>query len=170
MGMRLVRPAIERQMEHEAYVEEWETDRMTPSSFHLGGYKSYEAYLTSLHKRERGEGKWLPSTNYMLVDDQDVVVALVDIRHALNRHLLNVGGHIGYSTRPSKRGKGYATIVLAEALKKCKALQIDRVLVTCNLSNTASARVIEKNGGVEAEHYVESDGNVVRRFWIDNGE
>ncbi|MDY0404378.1 GNAT family N-acetyltransferase [Virgibacillus sp. 179-BFC.A HS] len=102
-----------------------------------------------------------------MVNEQDRVLAMVDIRHELGGNLYHVGGHIGYSVRPSERRKGYATRILAEALKKCKELGITRVLVTCNKDNNiGSAKTILNNGGVEDEAFVEEDGNVVRRFWI----
>lgn len=168
MGIRLARPGIEWKKEHEDYVREWDQSRMIPSSFNLDGHESYEAYLEALAIRESGNGKWLPSTNYFLVDEHDRVLAMVDIRHELNDHLLHAGGHIGYSVRPCERRKGYATRILAEALLKCKELGIHRVLVTCDADNIGSAKTILHNGGIEDSSFTEDDGNVVRRFWIDN--
>jgi predicted acetyltransferase len=167
MAMRLVRPSIEWKNEHEDYIKEWDEPRMTPSSFNLAGYENYEAYLEALKIRESGEGKWVPSTNYFLVDDNDRVLAMVDIRHSLTAYLHNVGGHIGYGVRPAERRQGHATWILAEALKKCDELGIGRVLVTCNDDNIGSAKTIVKNGGVEDNSFIEEDGTVVRRFWIE---
>ncbi len=70
--------------------------------------------------------------------------------------------------RPAERRKGYATRILAEALKKCDALGIKKVLVTCNADNIGSAKTIVKNGGVEAKSFIEEDGTVIRRFWIES--
>lgn len=165
--MRLVRPALGWKEEHEDYVKEWGPSRLTPSSFNLDGYEDYEVYLKSLKIRESGEGKWVPSTNYFLVNDENRVLGMVDIRHELTENLLQIGGHIGYSVRPSERRKGYATYILKEALKKCKALGIERALVTCNDDNIGSLKTILNNNGLEDEHFIESNGNIVRRFWID---
>ncbi|WP_438317381.1 GNAT family N-acetyltransferase [Sporosarcina sp. FA9] len=166
--MRLVRPSNEWKKEHEDYMNEWDEPRMTPSSFNLTGYKNYEAYLEALKIRESGDGKWVPSTNYFLVDENNRVLAMVDIRHNLTDYLLNVGGHIGYGVRPIERRKGHATRILAEALKKCKELEIHKVLVTCNADNIGSAKTIVKNRGVEDKSFIEEDGTVVQRFWIEN--
>ncbi|WP_099156681.1 GNAT family N-acetyltransferase [Virgibacillus ndiopensis] len=166
--MRLIRPSVEWEDEHRSYVEEWGTSRMVPSSFDLSVNETYDAYLQALAIREAGNEKWLPSTNYFLVDDNDKIVAMVDIRHKLNDFLRNVGGHIGYSTRPSERKKGYATFILAGALKKCKELDINQVLVTCDEDNIGSAKVIINNGGMEDESFTDTDGTVKRRFWIEN--
>ncbi len=43
---------------------------------------------------------------------------------------------------------------------------IRRLLVACDADNPASARVIEKCGGV-LENEVATDDEVIRRFWID---
>ena len=45
MSMRLVRPSIEWENEHEDYTNEWDESRMTPSSFNLDGFENYESYL-----------------------------------------------------------------------------------------------------------------------------
>lgn len=167
--MKLVRPSIEWEQEHQKYVEEWDQPRMVPSSFALDGHNSYKEFLEALTVREKGNGRWLPSSNYFLVNKAGSVLAMVDIRHELNEHLINLGGHIGYSVRPSERRKGYATLILAEALKKCRELNITRVLVTCDADNIGSAKTILNNGGVEDKRFIEEDGSVTRRFWIDNG-
>jgi Acetyltransferase (GNAT) domain len=62
--------------------------------------------------------------------------------------LLRAGGHIGYGIRPSARGRGLATWALRSVLVRAPALGLGKVLVTCGDSNLASARVIEKAGGV----------------------
>lgn len=164
--MRLVRPSLEWKEEHEAYMKEWDEERMTPSSFHLKEGIPYEDYLKELAKREAGHDKWLPCTNYFLVDDTDRVVGMIDIRHDLNEYLHQVGGHVGYGIHPSERRKGYATWMLAEALKLTDTLGINSVLITCNEENIGSAKTIQNNGGVEDESFTEDDGTVVRRFWI----
>ncbi|WP_231514900.1 GNAT family N-acetyltransferase [Oceanobacillus salinisoli] len=58
--------------------------------------------------------------------------------------------------------------MLALALKKCKELHIDRVLVTCDEDNIGSAKVILNNNGKEDRSFIDEHGTVKRRFWIDN--
>ena len=90
------------------------------------------------------------------------------LRHTLSPQLLIEGGHIGYDIRPTRRGKGHATRILELALLRAPSRGITRVLVTCNEDNAASVRVIQQNGGVEAEPSTsEQSGKAVRRFWIE---
>ena len=93
------------------------------------------------------------------------MVGIVNIRHSLNDYLLQVGGHIGYSIGPKYRGKGYGTELLQLALEFCRSLHLDSVLVTCDVRNTPSAKVIMANGGV-LENELEQNGVIKQRYWI----
>jgi len=50
-------------------------------------------------------------------------------------------------------------------LPKARALGLDRVLVTCDDTNLASARTIEKAGGV-LEDVRDTELGRTRRYWI----
>ena len=93
---------------------------------------------------------------------EEEVVGFLALRHALTPWLLEEGGHIGFSVRPSRRGQGHAGRALALALPRAAELGLDRVLLTCDESNVASARTIERNGGV-----YEDTRNGTRRYWIE---
>lgn len=103
------------------------------------------------------------STFIALLDNK--VVGIVHLRHTLNEALLEVGGHIGYSTHPDYYGRGIATQMLQFGLAELKRLGVSRVLVTCTADNTASRRVIEKCGGV-LKNTVIKGGKHYLRFWI----
>lgn len=90
----------------------------------------------------------------------------VKIRHALNEQLRQLGGHIGYEVRPSARRRGHATLILRLALGRARELGLPRVLVTCDVDNLASRRVIEANGGLcEGEFRLSFYEKPVRRYW-----
>jgi predicted acetyltransferase len=97
-----------------------------------------------------------------------VFVGRVEIRHELNDELRRLGGHVGYAVRPSRRGQGLGTEALALALVECRTLGIDVVLVTCDVDNEPSRRIIERNGGV-LEDIINVPGRPVptMRWWID---
>lgn len=54
---------------------------------------------------------------------------MINIRLALNETLRKFGGHIGYSIRPTKRGKGYNNINLYLGFKVCDSYGIEEVFI-----------------------------------------
>ena len=105
------------------------------------------------------------STFWIAESETGRIVGAVNIRHYLNEELLRVWGNIGYGIRPDERSKGYATRALSLALEKCRALRLKRVLLGCFKENIASARVIQKNGGV-LESEIAEGGESIQRYWI----
>lgn len=91
----------------------------------------------------------------------DTYLGRLAIRHRLTDFLLEVGGHIGYDVRPSRRREGHATAMLRAALPWARDLGIDPALITCDVDNLPSARVIESAGGV-----LEDVRGVKRRYWV----
>jgi len=134
-----------------------------------------QTYRAFLRQRRRFASEktvpkgFVPDTWYFLMDDGvDKILGRLSIRHRLNEHLLNnPGGHIGYAIAPSERRKGYATEQLRLGLEKCREMGIGPVLVTCHKENIASARVIQKNGGVLEDERVSGEGKVFQRYWLE---
>lgn len=134
-----------------------------PGAPSLAKADSYEKWIAHLENdlTNPGPGR-VPATQYIGVREEDgLVVGVIQLRHSLNEYLLKEGGHIGYSVRPSERRKGYASTLLQLCLAEAKQLGIERVLITCDDDNIASAGVIEKAGGV-----LQDIRNGKKRFWI----
>ena len=109
---------------------------------------------------------WVPAT-FLLADVGGVVVGRTSIRHRLNDDLLATGGHIGYAVLSEHRRRGHATEILRQSLVIARSYDATRVLVTCDEDNQASARTIERCGGV-LENIVDDVGGGPRkrRYWI----
>ena len=139
-------------------------------SAHDGGFWdaesfSYENWLeTNLNKEMviKLPKNRVPSIQFVLFDKSDHALGFLNLRLRLNEGLLNHAGHIGYSIRPSERGKGYAKEALRQGLQVAKEKNIKKALVTCSTENPASRAVIVANGGV-----FEDVRNGVERYWID---
>ncbi|MCP2275596.1 Predicted acetyltransferase [Nocardia amikacinitolerans] len=78
-------------------------------------------------------------------------------------------GHIGYGIRPSARRRGLATWALGRMLDQARALGMDRILAICAADNLASAKTIERHGGV-LEEIRDTELGPARRYWISLGE
>ena len=90
----------------------------------------------------------------------------VSVRYALSPILMQRGGNIGYSVRPSARGRGLAQRGLHLALDILHKRGTPQALLTCKADNDASAHIIEKAGGRRIEDTVLDDGVVERRYWV----
>ena len=110
----------------------------------------WEAYLARLSSIKRGENvlaDWVPST-FLVAEVDGQIVGRVSIRHELNQYLERTSGHIGVGVRPAARGLGYATTIFVQSLDITRELGLKKVLVTCDETNIASGKVIERNGGI----------------------
>lgn len=169
--MRLVEPSVKYKASYIDMLSDWEQSgekvvpfvlKMDPSDF--------ESMVNELIDYQEGIGipeTFVPHTTFWLVDENENIVGVVNIRHQLNEKLLQVGGHIGYGIRPSERRKGYATAILKLGLIKAKDMGFEKVLVTCNKDNIGSAKTIINNGGILESEFVEEWGNIVQRYWIE---
>jgi predicted acetyltransferase len=110
-----------------------------------------------------GDGRVHCMYRWIIEDDQ--VLGAIVLRYELNDHLLAEGGHIGYGVRPKARHRGLATWALGQMLAEARTLDLERVLVVCAAENIASARTIERCGGV-LEDVHQSEHGSLRRYWI----
>ena len=162
-------------LEHEAALRDFLADFAETGASRIPAYFadpewSHAEIVETFARQSRGEGLEdgrVPGTTLFLVDE-DRILAVANVRHRLTEHLRRFGGHVGFSVRPSDRYRGHATRLLEGVKKYVRGnLEIDRLLVTCDSENVASARVIEKCGGVfEDESFYETMEQSVRRYWI----
>ena len=151
-------PGIARKDDAIAYVNEFDAyGSKINGSGGLNRYlEDYEGWLRKLEEdytREPNEEK-VPARTYFLVRESDRrIVGMINIRLALNEHLKRYGGHIGYSIRPTERGKGYNKINLYLGLKVCSQHGIEEVFMDADLDNPASWMTMEALGGRRIREY-----------------
>ena len=130
---------------------------------------SFDALLEAI-SRESDTSRDLPdghvhSDYYWITDgaDEPEMLGFIAVRHSIDTEFLRtLGGHIGYSIRPSRRRQGHASRALGLALVRARELGLDRTLLTCDIDNVGSARTIESQGGV-----FESVLDGKRRYSVD---
>jgi len=137
-------------------IREWQECWSTPE-----GFADYVASLRAQSNQEtpRPAG-WVPCTTWWWVDGPDYL-GRIALRHQLTDWLRETGGHIGYDVRPAARRQGHATAMLRAVLPLAHGMGIDPALVTCDVDNLASRRVIQANGGV-----LEDERGGKLRFWV----
>ena len=172
--LKLVSPSIEYKEQAVEYINEFiEYGSEIHGVGNLDKYlDNYEDWLSKLEFNKNMipgsvPGR-VPAETFMLIRESDNrLIGMIDIRLMLNEYLLNYGGHIGYSIRPSERRCGYAMYQLYLALNYCLDKEIDRVLITCNKYNMGSAKTIINSGGILENEVLGDDGNILQRYWIN---
>lgn len=155
-------PGIDRKEDAIAYINEfYEFNSNINGTGGLNRFlDNYEGWLDKLQKdytRTATEGK-VPARTYFLVRSSDnKIVGMINIRLSLNESLRKYGGHIGYSIRPTERGKGYNKINLYLGLKVCQEYGIDKVLMDADKDNPASWKTMEALGGVNVREYFDNE-------------
>jgi predicted acetyltransferase len=168
--IELVRPTVDLAASWWEMVEDFGGETIHGSGYRPGQRESlqdpavFEEWVDWLGRMERDdealpEGR-VPSSNRWVVRDGRVV-GTIAVRHSLTPSLLAEGGHIGYAVSPRFRRQGVARAALGLGLRLAGSRGIDRVLVTCDVANVASARTIASCGGV-----LEDERDGILRHWI----
>jgi predicted acetyltransferase len=138
---------------------------------HLTGFAAdwhteagFERFLEELRREADTSlpppANWVHSDTYWWAEGSRFLGA-IRIRHELTPRLLDSAGHIGYDVAPGARRRGHGTAMLRAALPIAASLGVDPALITCDVDNTGSRKVIEANGGV-----LEDERAGKLRFWV----
>ncbi len=144
-----------------------------PGSSSLVKYNTFNEWYKIIKNFEDDEYaekfNMVPAVQYLLKRKADgKLLGFLQIRERLNEKLSDFAGHFGGAIRPSERNKGYSTKMIKLGVKKAKKFGIEKVLISCLDTNFASARSIEKAGGVYEKTFIdEKEKAQYKRFWID---
>lgn len=161
----LVKPSEQYLASYMEAFDEYEKNGVT--TYHLDNAREYDIFEKYKNYRlgKNLKPNRVKADYYWLVDEEkEYFIGEISVRHALSEALKEYGGNIGYGIRYGEWGKGYGTLMLKLALEKAKEFGLERVLITCDDDNPASARVMEKNG-LKLEDRILHEGVVIRRYW-----
>lgn len=174
----LEEPTIQRKLDVIDYMEEharFNSDINGSGSFDrvLEG-ETYESCLERINKMS--DIDYALSTNrcpgktfFLIRENDNKLIGMINIRHHLNEKMLRFGGHIGYGIRPTERQKGYNKINLYLGLIKAyEEFGLEHVMIDCSVSNIGSDKTIKALGGVlERCELDDSDNTMTNVYWID---
>jgi len=128
------------------------------------GFAAWVACLAT-HSDPAKTAEAAPSLcTYRWIVEDDRVLGGIALRHESDDFVLR-HGHIGYGIRPSSRRRGLATWALGEMLNEARGSGLERVLMVCEVDNTASAKTIVRCGGaLETARDTKFGGAL--RYWI----
>lgn len=125
--------------------------------------RHFAAWVQALRAEEHTPAPGAVTASNLWVCHGGEYLGAIQLRHELGNEALRTrGGHVGYTVRPSARGQGVATWALLRIKEEARKRDLPRLLITCTTANAASARVIEKAGGV-----YESTFDGMRRYWVE---
>ncbi|WP_226035148.1 GNAT family N-acetyltransferase [Aquibacillus saliphilus] len=167
----LTKPTVNLKEEYLSFYQEWvdSGETMIPWVIEKDptNFEEMVQFLTDNHNGTNLPEGWVPDSTYWLINENRQIIGVVNIRHQLTEFLLYQGGHIGYGIRPLQRRKGYATKLLSLSLEKAQDLGLTKLLIVCDENNTGSVKTIINNNGVIDKDFIEEDGNIVKRYWIE---
>ena len=166
----LISLGTHHQQSLERFLQDFDATGSELHGYFCGPDWPIEKVSKSLAAWSRGEGiepGWVPCSTWFW-EAGDQLAGVINIRHRLTPQLEQNGGHIGYSVAPAHRRQGVATRMLGSALERCRALGVERALLTCDSDNPGSWKAIEANGGIlEREDLDPSGKDLQRWYWIE---
>lgn len=133
---------------------------------------NYEEWLIKLQEdrnRIPSEEKVPAETFFLVRENDNKIVGMINIRLALNEKLKKFGGNIGYCIRPKERQKGYNKINLYLGLKICQEHEIKDAMLTCYKDNIASSKTMKALGGILIDEWNEEtkDNKRMQKYLIN---
>ena len=132
----------------------------------LGNFSDISGWLELLHSMEPGRAEaygYYPTLVYLALEE-GVPVGIFNVRLSDDELIRSGAGHIGYHVRQSQRNRGFAKLMLTEAVRICRMHGIAEPVVCTDPGNAASKRVALSSGFHYTGDAVTKSGIAVSRF------
>jgi len=166
--VELILPRREYESSYGAYIRELGDEERYPFPLDFD-HREFDLLLRRLGDFANGvnlpEGI-VPSSTYWLVDGGELI-GVSNLRHHLNDRIRHHGGHIGLGIRPSYRARGLGNMLLSLTIQEARKKGVTPIHIHCHKSNTASARMIVRNGGIlDSEVADEGSTEIIQRYCV----
>lgn len=168
MTFQLILPRLEYESSYGDYIRELGDEERYPFplDFEHGDFAALLRRLDDFASGANLPANFVPASTYWLVQGSELV-GVSNLRHYLNDRIRHSGGHIGLGVRPSYRGRGLGNLLLSLTIQEARKKGITQIHVHCHKSNTASARMIARNGGVlDSEVSDAGSEDVIQRYHV----
>lgn len=170
----LVKPSKELEKEIWAYRQEFLDSgaRNVNGASGIARFEDFDVWLEfvkAIEKDRLSMQNVHASTFFSIRSSDHKIIGSMQLRHSLTPELEKHGGHIGYSVRPTERGKGYGAQQLRLILDVACHMNIPRVMISCNKDNVASSKTALSCGGVLTSESV-YEGKEQLVYWIEQGQ
>jgi len=148
-------------------IDNFPQELIHPDNIYAFRWEKYIQLLENVRWDRDGTREWrVPSTAFFWVEGRKIIWA-IQLRHHINHPNLKYRwGHIWYWVRPSERQKWYASKMLSLVLAEAHNIWLDSVLITCDVNNIGSNKVIQNNGWLLEKECLHEDGTSFNRYWI----
>jgi len=163
--MKLEFPEEKHRNAYEKLMKEWSKKEIISdiSPYSISRWHNFDNFLKEVEDYLNNKEKDVNSSTFFLIENNEILW-VIDIRHHINhKNLIEKWWHIWYWIAPEFRRKWYATKMLELWLIEARKIWLEKVLITCNISNIGSKKVIEKNWGIFERL---TNDWTMNRFWI----
>lgn len=165
MEIRLEFPNEKHKNTYETLLKEWwNVEKIPTSPGRLFSWENFYEFLKIVNNDLKNNINWINAHLYFLMKDKEILW-WIQIRHTIEHpNLIEEWWHIWYWIAPKYRKNWYATQMLKLVLEKSKEIWLKKVLLTCDLDNIWSNKVIKSNWWVFERKTIKWDKN---RYWIN---
>ncbi|GAA1534110.1 GNAT family N-acetyltransferase [Dactylosporangium maewongense] len=107
----------------------------------------FATWVARLATRSVPDGTGRHRCRHRWIVEDGRVLGAIALRHGDDDYV-RWAGHIGYGIRPTARRRGLATWALARTLADARGLGLTGLFTVCAVDNEASAKTLERAGGV----------------------
>ncbi|MEM9103866.1 MAG: GNAT family N-acetyltransferase [Pseudomonadota bacterium] len=165
--MRFIKPSMHFQESYNEYIQELGNEERYPFTMDFE-YSDFHGLLQKLENFALGKDLpdgYVPSSTWWLVNEDNGLIGVSNLRHYLNQKLEYCGGHIGLGIRPSFRGQGWGKRLMQLSIEKLASMGLSKIHIHCYKNNLTSAKTITSNGGI-LDSEIQVEGKIVQRYMV----